>query len=82
MPLERVFMIRNEYTEAAVESPVEKVLRDGAVVGLANHTVLIAKDGKSLPIDDSGAPSHDENGKVVGVVLVFHEISEQRQMER
>src|SRR5690606_19127157 len=82
LPLERVFVIRNEDTGAPVESPVDEVLRDGVVVGLANHTVLIGKDGTSIPVDDSGAPIRDENGELIGVVMVFHEIREQRRMER
>lgn len=81
-PLEDVFVIHNEHSGAAVESPVGKVLRDGLVVGLANHTVLIRKDGTQLPIDDSGAPIRDGHGRLLGVVLVFHEISERRRMER
>ncbi|HZT59742.1 MAG TPA: PAS domain-containing protein, partial [Pyrinomonadaceae bacterium] len=62
LPLREVFRIVNEYTRAEVESPVEKVLREGRVVGLANHTVLLARDGTETPIDDSGAPIHDEQG--------------------
>src|SRR5207244_1510974 len=60
--LDDVFRIVNEFTRAKVESPVAKVLREGTIVGLANHTVLIAQDGTEVPIDDSGAPIHDENG--------------------
>ena len=63
-----------------VESPVAKVLEKGMIIGLANHTILIQKDGSEVPLDDSGAPIKDENGKVTGVVLVFHDISE-RKME-
>ena len=79
--LREVFHIVNEHTRAEVESPVEKVLREGQVVGLANHTVLIARDGTETPIDDSGAPIHDEQGRVGGVVLVFHDITERRRSE-
>jgi PAS domain S-box-containing protein len=81
-PLEAVFDIRNEETGESVESPARKVLETGLVVGLANHTVLIRKDSKELPIDDSGAPIQDSAGQLLGVVLVFHEISERRKMER
>ena len=70
-PLEAVFVILNEKTRHPVENPVEKVLRDGVVVGLGNHTVLIAKDGTERPIDDSAAPIRDVAGKMIGVVLVF-----------
>ena len=58
-PLDTVFRIVNETTRETVENPVSKVIRLGAIVGLANHTVLIAKDGSELPIDDSGAPIRD-----------------------
>jgi PAS domain S-box-containing protein len=81
-PLAEVFLIVNEETRAAVESPVEKVLREGKVVGLANHTVLLARGGAEVPIDDSGAPIRDERGHTAGVVLVFHDISERRKAER
>jgi PAS domain S-box-containing protein len=81
-PLGEVFRIVNELTRAVVESPVEKVLREGQVVGLANHTVLLARDGREVPIDDSGAPIRDERGRTSGVVLVFHDVTEQRKVER
>ncbi|MDQ3745521.1 MAG: PAS domain S-box protein [Acidobacteriota bacterium] len=80
--LTEVFQIVNEETRAEVESPVAKVLREGQVVGLANHTMLIARDGSETPIDDSGAPIRDVRGQVTGVVLVFHDISERRKAER
>src|SRR3989440_7954005 len=81
-PLAEVFHIVNEETRREVESPVEKVLREGYVVGLANHTVLVARDGSETPIDDSGAPIHDEEGRIRGVVLVFHDITERRRAEQ
>jgi PAS domain S-box-containing protein len=81
-PLEDVFRIENQETRSAVESPVERVLREGQVVGLANHTILIAKDGSERPIDDSAAPIHDAAGKLAGVVLVFRDVTERRQSER
>ena len=80
--LETVFVILNEQTGQPVESPVEKVLRDGAVVGLGNHTILIAKDGVERPIDDSAAPIQDASGKLIGVVLIFRDVTEQRRTER
>jgi len=79
--LAEVFRILNEHTRAVVESPAEKVLREGRVVGLANHTVLVARDGTEVPIEDSGAPIHDEQGRTSGVVLVFHDITERRRSE-
>jgi PAS domain S-box-containing protein len=79
--LATVFHILNENTREIVESPVDKVMREGVVVGLANHTVLIAKDGEEIPIDDSGAPIIDSSGKIAGVVLVFRDITERKQIE-
>jgi PAS domain S-box-containing protein len=77
-----VFNIVNEQSSEMVESPVVKAIRDGAVVGLANHTILIARDGSEWPIDDSAAPIHDAAGRIVGVVLVFHDISYRRKAEQ
>ena len=81
-PLETVFRIVNEATRDTAENPVSKVIRLGTTVGLTNHTVLIAKDGTELPIDDSGAPIRDARGRIVGVVLVFRDITERRSSER
>jgi PAS domain S-box-containing protein len=81
-PLSPIFRIVNETTRVTVESPVDKVLREGIIVGLANHTVLLARDGREVPIDDSGAPIRDEQGELSGVVLVFRDITERRQAER
>jgi len=81
-PLEAVFRIVNETTRKTVENPVSQVIRLGAIVGLANHTVLIAKDGTELAIDDSGAPIRDARGRIVGVVLVFRDITQRRGSER
>ncbi len=74
LPLDQVFRIVNEDTRCAVESPVQKVLREGAVAGLTNHTVLVRRDGSETPIDDSAAPIRREDGTIVGVVLVFRDI--------
>jgi PAS domain S-box len=76
-----VFRIVNEETRNPVESPIEKVIRDGVVVGLANHTVLIDRAGTERPIDDSGAPIRDEKGDLIGTVVVFRDISERRRTE-
>ncbi|MBI3950535.1 MAG: response regulator [Acidobacteria bacterium] len=78
-PMEEVFSIINQQTRKPVESPVVRVLCEGAVIGLANHTVLITKDGAEVAIDDSGAPIRDEEGKIIGVVLVFRDISERQR---
>ncbi len=80
--LANVFQIVNETTRQPVESPADKVRSTGSVVGLANHTVLISKDGRDIPIDDSGAPILDEEGGLNGIVLVFRDIEERRAAER
>lgn len=78
-PLDQVFRIINEETRQPVENPAMKVLREGVIVGLANHTVLLARDGREVPIDDSGAPIRGEDGKTAGVVLVFRDVTEARK---
>jgi PAS domain S-box-containing protein len=80
-PLDDIFNIVNEDTREPVESPVAKVLREGVVVGLANHTVLIARNGLEVPIDDSAAPIRSVAGEFLGVVMVFHDICERRSLE-
>jgi PAS domain S-box-containing protein len=80
-PMKTVFNIINEQTRLEVESPIDRVLKEGMVVGLANHTVLIRKDGNEVPIDDSGAPIKDNEGKTTGVVLVFRDITERKKAE-
>lgn len=77
-----VFNIINEEIRNIVESPAHKVLREGIVIGLANHTLLISKDGKEIPIADSGAPIKNESGQVVGVVLVFRDQTEEREKQK
>ncbi len=77
--LVEVFPIRNEDTGDMVESPVDKVLREGTVVGLANHTILVHRDGTSRPIDDSAAPIRGSGGALDGVVLVFRDATHERQ---
>jgi len=80
--LAEVFRIVNEETRATVESPVDRVLREGIVVGLANHTALIARDGSECAIADSGAPIRDAEGTIRGVVLVFRDQTSDREAER
>jgi PAS domain S-box-containing protein len=80
-PLTDVFRIVNQETRQSVESPVEKVRRLNNVVGLANHTVLMSKSGQEFAIDDSGAPIRDANGKIVGIVLIFRDVTQQRALE-
>jgi PAS domain S-box-containing protein len=80
-PLEEVFRIVNEQTRHPVENPVKKVLAEGKVVGLADHTTLIANDGKERPVDDSAAPIKDAQGHVLGAVLIFRDITARRRAE-
>jgi two-component system sensor histidine kinase/response regulator len=80
-PLAEVFRIVNEETRQPVDDPAAKVLRLGAVVGLANHTALISRDGREVLIDDSGAPIIDDRLAVIGVVLVFRDTTQRRKSE-
>ena len=81
-PLDRVFRIVNEVTRQSVENPAVRALGQGVVVGLANHTILIKKDGSECPIDDSAAPIRNEQGYVSGCVLIFRDVTAQRLRER
>ena len=80
--LEEIFRIINEETRHAVESPVHRVLREGVVIGLANHTLLVSRDGRLIPIADSGAPIRDDQGRLTGVVLVFRDQTAERFEQR
>ncbi|MDH4134371.1 MAG: diguanylate cyclase, partial [Gammaproteobacteria bacterium] len=79
-PLTDVFNIISEVTRLPTENPVEKALRANAVVALANHTVLIRRDGTEVQIEDSAAPIRGRDGNILGVVLVFHDVSEKRRL--
>lgn len=81
-PLDTVFKIINEHTRQPVESPVIRALTEDVIVGLANHTLLIAKDGTERPIDDSAAPIRFQGGEIIGCVLVFRDVTARRQQER
>ncbi|HEY9154191.1 MAG TPA: ATP-binding protein [Opitutaceae bacterium] len=80
--LRAVFRIINEQTRHPADDPVEKVFREHRVVGLANHTLLIAKNGTEWPIEDSASPIYGKNGEIMGVVLVFHDATEIRRAEK
>ena len=81
LPLIEIFRIINEDTRQTVDNPAAKVLRSGVVVGLANHTMLVARDGRETPIDDCGSPIIDDGGEVTGTVLVFRDITDRRQSD-
>jgi PAS domain S-box-containing protein len=80
-PLVSIFRIINELTRQPVDDPVQMVIARGQVVGLANHTVLLCRTGTELPIEDSAAPILDSTGRITGVVLVFHDVTERRRSE-
>jgi PAS domain S-box-containing protein len=79
--LTEVFKIINEETRVTVENPMEKVIMEGTVVGLANHTLLISKDGREISIADSGSLIKDKNGEIIGVVIVFKDQTEARETQ-
>ena len=79
-PLAQVFHIVNEETRAATENPVATCLEQGKIVGLANHTLLISRNGEEFGVEDSAAPIRNSQGDVLGVVLVFHDVTEQRRL--
>lgn len=80
--IEEVFVIINEITRQKAEDPFNKVVKEGVIVGLANHTALISKDGKEYSIADSAAPIFRENGSVAGVVIVFRDVSQERAAQK
>ena len=80
-PFEKIFHIVNEHTGKPVEHPVAKVLETGGIVGLANHTILLTRDGRRVPIDDSGAPVRRANGDLIGIVVVFRDVTDRKRAE-
>lgn len=80
-PITDVFHIVNEYSRLPVENPVTRVLREGTVVGLANHTLLISRDGSEYPVADAGSPIRDEEGNILGTVLIFRDQTKEREVE-
>ena len=79
VPLDQVFNIVDESTRRPVESPVAEVIREGGIVGLTNHTILVRRNGTEISIDDSAAPIRDSKGGLVGVVLIFRDITKKRR---
>ncbi|MFN6485035.1 MULTISPECIES: EAL domain-containing protein [unclassified Nostoc] len=82
LPLKEVFRIFHETTREPAENPVEKALKSGRIVGLANHTVLITRDEREIAIDDSAAPIRDRHNQIVGAVMVFHDVTQNRSLSR
>jgi PAS domain S-box-containing protein len=80
-PLEEVLVIVDEERRQPVDNPARRALREGRIVGLANHSLLVARDGTEVPIDDSAAPIRDEGGQILGSVLVFRDVTERRDTE-
>ncbi len=80
-PIGEVFRLINEQTRQPSEGTVALVLREGRAKALANHTALVTRDGREIPIEDSAAPIMDADGRVIGVVLVFHDVTEKRRAE-
>ncbi|MCX8160746.1 MAG: PAS domain S-box protein [Candidatus Saccharicenans sp.] len=80
-PVQEVFNIVNEFTREPAPNPVERVLSEGIIVGLANHTLLISKDGRKIPVADSGAPIIDSDGENLGVILVFRDQTAEREAQ-
>jgi diguanylate cyclase (GGDEF)-like protein/PAS domain S-box-containing protein len=81
-PIDNIFKIISEESQQRIATPVNTVLKQGKIIGLANHTALIDKYGNTCSIEDSAAPIINAEGDVVGVVLVFHDISERRESDR
>lgn len=80
-PIQAVLQLVNEATKQWSENPVVRVIREGVILGLANHTLLIARDGTRIPIDDSAAPIRDASGQVIGAIIVFRDITARRRDE-
>ena len=81
LPVTRVFQIINEQTREPAEDLVARVLREHCIVALADHTALVTRDGREVPVEDSAAPITDTAGRVAGVVIVFHDVTEKRRAE-
>lgn len=80
-PMEQVFSIIHEITGQQVEDPVNKVMQSGLVAGLADRTALVARGGRVIPVEDSAAPIRNGDGEILGVVMVFRDVTEERKIE-
>jgi len=80
--IEHIFRIINEITREKAINPVERCITEGRIVELANHTVLICKDGSEIAIEDSAAPIRNQSGEMIGVVMVFHDVTESRKLSQ
>ena len=81
LPVGKVFRIVNEKTHEPAMDVIERVLREGHAVALANHTALVSRDGLEIPIEDSAAPIRDDSGNISGAVLVFHDVTDRRRAQ-
>jgi diguanylate cyclase (GGDEF)-like protein/PAS domain S-box-containing protein len=82
MPIESIIALRDETTGETVANPVSRCLQEGRAVSLADNVVLVARDGSTIAIQDSAAPIQDRNGQIVGAVMVFHDVRQERQLHR
>lgn len=82
MPVDEIMTIVNEHTRSTVDNPVRRCLNEGRVITLAQNSLLIAKDGREVPIQDSAAPIRDRIGNIIGAVIVFHDISKETRLFR
>lgn len=80
-PISNIFRIFNEITLSPAEIPVSRVIREGFIIGLANHTGLVSKSGETRSIADSAAPIRNDANEIIGVVMVFRDITETKRME-
>lgn len=81
-PLNEVFIILNDIDHRTIDNPVERCLKENQIIGMGRHTLLVNRDGKEISIEDSAAPIRDLKGNILGVVLVFHDATESRTMQR
>ena len=81
-PVDEVITIVNEHTRSTIENPVLRCLSDGRVITLADHSMLISKDGQEIPIQDSAAPIRDRIGNIMGAVMVFHDVGKETRLFR